>query len=233
MRIKKRSVKTEVDMMRFVVSWLRDQKWEVFQEVQFGGSRCDIVARQGGVLWCIEGKMVLNLQVVAQAIHWRPYANYISIAVPLRQKNDMANDIFRWKGIGILLVNNLTEQEWHCPIIEDVRPRLWRKIGGRLAKNLYAESKDYAEAGNAQSKFWSPFKNTVREIHQALGHAQLHGMTTRELVNAIHHHYHCASTARSSLHKWLNEGVIDGVVGVGSPLRWYLKQCEPKPVEER
>lgn len=233
-------MKSEVELLRPVVQWLRDQRWEVFQEVATGyGPRCDIVARQGPVLWAIEGKMSLNFQVLGQIWHWRPFAHYISIVVPkgkwmMRSAYgcEVISDLLRWRGIGCLYVENLSddEREYHCAVHEYVKPRLHRRIQGKLEKYLVAESQNYAEAGNAESKFWSPFKNTVAEIHRSLKAAGDHGLTMRDLVENIHHHYHCSSTARSCLNQWFNKGIVPDVTRVDNsrPTRW---KYQPKIVD--
>ena len=237
-------MKKETDLAAAVVAYLRDLGWDVHQEVGFQyGPRADIVAVRGPVLLVVEAKTTFGLSVIAQADRWCGHANLVSVAVPRSWRgggtHGVAANICRDWGIGVLEVmggeghrdqgqyvnGQYVTADWR--VEELVAPRLVRRVtssGNTLRSKLCTETQTYAEAGNNDGKFWSPFKATVAEIHRAL--KERPGLTTRELVDAIKHHYHAASTARSCLPQWLRYKKIPGVRGEGDrPMRWYLGEA--------
>ena len=227
-------MKKETELAAAVVAYLRDLGWDVHQEVGFQyGPRADIVAVRGPLLLVAEAKTAFGLSVIAQADHWIGHANLVYVAVPRGWRtHGLAASICRDRGIGVLEVMGGAGHgdqggyaDWR--VQELVAPRLQRSVtssGHTLRSKLCAETRTYAEAGNNEGKFWSPFKATVAEIHRAL--KERPGLTTRELVDAIKHHYHAASTARSCLPQWLRYKKIPGVRGEGDrPMRWYLGEA--------
>lgn len=215
------------DLAAAVVAHLRDLHWDVHQEVGGPyGARADIVAVQGSLLYVVETKTTLGLAVIGQALHWLARAHYVSVAVPWNRRvgpeRHCAERILREWGIGLMTVT-LSEYEG-SRVREEVSPRLWRRIPldgtARLRAMLNDGTRTYAKAGNADGKFWSPFKETVRQVQQTVHQAP--GITTRELVGSIRHHYSTDRTARSTLLRWLWLGKIPGVRGEGErPVRWF------------
>ena len=80
----KRCKMKETDIAKPVVSWLQDQGWTVYQEVEVKerGARADIVAIIEPKIWVIEVKRSYGLGVLEQALSWRSLSHYVSIAVP-------------------------------------------------------------------------------------------------------------------------------------------------------
>lgn len=231
----------ETELAAAVVAYLRDLEWDVHQEVGHNyGPRADIVAVRGPLLWVIEAKTSFSLSVIAQAEHWRGHANLVSVAVPRhggdRPSRDIASQICTTWGIGVLEVaggvghrdqggyqsGQYVAADWR--VYEAYAPTLQRvttESGRWLRTKLCDQTRTYAAAGNNEGKFWSPFKATIAEIHRAL--KETPGLTTKELVKAIRHHYASDSSARGCLPRWLSYGKIPGVRVEGqSPLRWYL-----------
>jgi hypothetical protein len=218
----------EIDLAAAVVRHLQDLHWDVHQEVGGPyGARADIVAVQGPLLYVVETKTTLGLAVIGQAYHWLARAHYVSVAVPWGRRvspdRQCAERILGEWGIGLLIVS-LSELYDGSRVHEEVAPRLWRRIPrdgtDRLREFLNDGTRTYAQAGNAEGKFWSPFKETVRQVQQAVHHRP--GITTRELIDSIRHHYSTDRTARSVLLRWLWLGKIPGVRGVGErPVRWF------------
>ena len=102
--MKKLTFKSEVKLAEKVIEYLQDLKWEVYQEVTIHGQIADIVAIQNGLIWIIECKKSLSLDVIAQAEHWTHYANYVSVAVPKTYRNNngrqFAYKVLKQYGIG-------------------------------------------------------------------------------------------------------------------------------------
>lgn len=194
-----------------LVAWLREQRWEVYQEVQVstGGPRADVVATQGPVLWAIEVKASLGLAVLEQAEGWIGHANYVSVATPTTRRRSFIGRIASDLGIGILSIGDINGDGRDWRVSECERPRLCRRTTGRLRGALREEHKTFAPAGNATSSYWSPWKATCREVASfTRAHS---GCTLKELVTGIRHHYSSTATARSSLAKWIEGGHVEGV----------------------
>ena len=73
----------ETDVGQAVVAHLEAQGWAVYPEVELqrGPSGiADIVAVRGQVVWVVECKVRLTLDLLRQAWRWRGFANLISVA---------------------------------------------------------------------------------------------------------------------------------------------------------
>jgi hypothetical protein len=159
-RSKRTVFKSETDLARQVVLWLQDQNWEVYQEVDMGGV-ADIVAVQGPLTWVIECKLSMGIALMEQAAGWIGQANYVSVAIPYVRHNVFCRRVLKWLGIGILEVaadTSYRTDQHGSAVKEETRPRLSRKVKGKLRAALCEAHKTYAEAGNNQGRRWSPFK---------------------------------------------------------------------------
>lgn len=214
-----------------VVAHMRDLGWDVHQEVGWaGGPRADIVATRGALVAVVEVKMSLGLAVIAQAAYWQSWAHYCWVAAPAARRygstheRTMAERILREWGIGLYEVSVAMLQWEENRVRETIPPRLHRRIAygqwDRLRAQLNDGTRTYAAAGNAEGKFWSPFRDTCERARKIVEDTP--GLTTREVVSALgKHHYGSDSAARGALAKWLMAGRIPGVRGDGRPLRWY------------
>ncbi|MFQ5915558.1 MAG: hypothetical protein ACE5JS_20500 [Nitrospinota bacterium] len=150
--------------------------------------------------------MTASLDVVAQANHWHHYAHYVSVAlppVPRRKGRLVFEELLAWKGIGLLSVG-------FDSVSERVAPRLHRRIiEHRLAAVLSEEHRIYAKAGNSLNRYWTPFKATCDEVLRVV--RQRPGLTMKELLPRIRHHYCSVASARNALSVWIREGKIQGV----------------------
>ena len=199
----------ETDLSAKVVEWLQDQRWEVYQEVKFGGwaygQRCaDIVAVNGPIMWIIECKTSCSLAVIEQAHRWIRTANMVSIAVP--KQNNFSEHVCRAFGIGII---SLCKHVCDIGVSENVRPKLWRFSTKRYRDKLEPEHKTFAKAGTSSGKSWTPFTRTCREVLNAVNRQP--GLSIKDLIKGIDHHYNTASTARASLKLWIEKGKVPGV----------------------
>jgi hypothetical protein len=199
---------SETELGRKVVSYLVSEGWEVFQEVQYSSHtrRADIVARRGSIVWVIELKNSLSLDVISQAMEWTGWAHLISVAVPSITKwtggRYLGERILKEKGIGLITVEFLVFRcEWGR---FDRKPQLLP----RLQKALIDERKTYAEAGS-QHNYYTSFRATTDKLRKYLGKAG--EATMKEIVEQIDHHYNSDSTARACLTRWIKEGVIEGI----------------------
>jgi hypothetical protein len=210
----------ETELASLVIDYMRGLKWDAYQEVQGPGGRADIVLTQGPFLGVVETKRHMELRLLEQAQSWTAYSHLTWAAVwkPKRNHSFFLTDICRtYLGIGLLLVSKRKKT-----VAEVVKPKLQRKaMVGQVRRLLEPEHKHFAEAGNDQNQYWSPFKRTVREIQNLV--MDKPGIRLGDAVRIIQHHYTTSSTARNCIATWLRKGIIDGVEAhlVGRHLELY------------
>jgi len=199
---------TEMDLAAQVIEWLEDQKWEIYQEVSlgYGNAVVDIVALRDGITWAIETKLSLSLALLEQAHNLIWYSNYVSIAIP--QKNTVkghkiAGIIMAQFGIGKIVVQYGQLYERHQPKLHRIRETV------SIKRFLNDTQKTYSQAGNSEGSYWSPFKDTCRQVKEFV--SKHPGATLKEIIDGVKHHYASDNTARSSLAKWIETGVIEGL----------------------
>lgn len=190
---------TETELAKEVIDNLTLWGWEIYQEVEGPGGRCDIVAKRGKIQWAIECKLSFGFPVLEQAFNWRRYAHYSSVAVPSAPGSfSLAHKVCETQGIGILRVLFNSNQ-----VDELLKPSLNRH-GGKL--KLYEEQKTFCEAGGNQGGHWTPFKRTKRELIDKVRITP--GIEFNQLIKAIDHHYGTFSTAKSCLRGFIGSSVI-------------------------
>lgn len=93
---------------------------------------------------------------------------------------------------------------------ELVRPRLFRKktMVGKfynefIGRNIAAlnDGMKFAEPGNNEAKFWSPWRQTMTDVKEFL--KEHPGSTMKEIAAGVTHHYATDRAARSALMQWL------------------------------
>jgi hypothetical protein len=212
----------ETDVAVSVIEYLRGSGWDVYQEIEpwSGGAIADIVAQRHGLLWIVECKTTLGLAVLGQAWDWSHMgaAHFVSVAAPWSRPRPSGSDnvlthVLLHTGIGVLRVDPerfhgdaRDVREWKEPKLNRWarKSRSYRAI----RKCLTDTTRDYAEAGNANGKRWTPFQETCDRIRATVSRGP---MTLRALVESIHHHYRTDATAKSALRQWLRAGAIRGV----------------------
>ena len=214
--------RTEAEIAEPVVQWLEDAGWEVYQEVasSYDGPVYDIVAKKDTEVWTIEVKTRFSAGVVAQA--WSAKHNWhgdrFSVATPpLRyfrasRVQQFLKSVCIDQGIGILevrLVDDLIEPRFEVKELVQARPD--QRCARTFADKLHERQKDFAKAGNAKSKRWSPFQQSC--INLATAALGMPGMRINDLVMCFKHHYQSDAAAAGSLRKWVEMKRIRGVVG--------------------
>ncbi|MGL6195933.1 MAG: hypothetical protein ACRC2T_14050 [Thermoguttaceae bacterium] len=102
----------EADFACVIAEWLREQGYEVFCEVTYGGRsgrRIDIVVKDGCEYWAVEVKTSAGLEVLEQAYHWKKDFHYVYVAVPEGRrkgkaggKNRFFQEVAKKFGIGVI-----------------------------------------------------------------------------------------------------------------------------------
>ena len=213
--------RTEAEVAAVILPWLKDQKWEVWQEVRHfcTGPRADLVARRDGILWVIESKMTICLTLLDQAVEWTKWAHYVSVLVPRpRSKRGYTKPhsyagrfMLEHFGIGLLMAHPPSLVGTHPGrVSEEKRPQLRRRaFTDHLAEALKEIPPNHAPAGNAEQKYYTPYRATCEAVQQ---YVKLHpGCTLKEVFDKVDHHYRSSATARSSMAKWIRMGKVPGV----------------------
>jgi hypothetical protein len=206
---------SEEDFAATVVGWLKALHWTVYQEVEAHrhGSIADIVAVQGPVVWIVETKLAFNPEVLWQATQWAQHAHYVSVAVPsLGRRNERYNLLKRYalqNGIGVLHASTYDKKEYDFS--EEVEPEFVRRPGmlDRVKNALRPEHLTYAKAGNADGRRYTPWKATCDAVRRAV--EEKPGITMKECIDGMKHHYSSNASARNSMAKWIDAGKVDGV----------------------
>lgn len=198
----------ETDLAKHVVDWLAADDWDVYQEVQPGrlAHVADIVAVRRGMMWVIECKLTLSLEVIGQAEHWRRLANWSSVAVPRAKRHssrEAATRVCRLLGVGMLTVDRGGSVRCDLPPAMNRVPVDW------LRRAVDEGHKTAAQAGTNGGGRYTPFRRTCE--HLAWYVAKHPGCSLKDAVDATRHHYASDSTARSCLAKWIELGRVAGV----------------------
>jgi hypothetical protein len=197
----------EVALGAAVVRWLDGLGWDVYQEVEGGPGRADVVAVARTArpmrVWVIECKVTLGLALLEQAARWIGKAHYVSVASPARRPRALVDEVLAWKGIGALRV--ASER-----VAQPLRPQLRRAADTRpLLAALRPEHKLCAPAGSTAGGQFTPFRATCRAL-AALAREEP-GIPFAEALRRVPTHYASKASARSSLRRWIREGIVPGV----------------------
>ena len=214
--------KSETELARVVVRYMRDHGWEVWQEVD---GFYDLLGTKNGQLWGIETKLHFGTAVLAQA--WRRGASlhWVSVAVPAGPKDKLQRSfllkVARDNGIGVLRVQDPYAYGSKASVTERVPPKLKRARGAdRLLARLGAIPQDYAEAGTNRGGYWTSFKGTCERVVAFVGSHP--GCTVKEVVETVPTHYASKASARARLTLMCESGVVDvRAVRDGTVLRLY------------
>jgi hypothetical protein len=177
---------SEKELAVSVIEAMRQWHWEIYQEVIYGGGRCDIVGKCGNLLWAVECKTTFSLAVIEQAYNARFHAHYSSVAVPTQ--NNFAEHICRQLGIGAIHCKGYADP------VERVKPKLNRRP---MLFKLVDDQKTSGEAGSQNSDYYTPFRKTVKNL---IGYVSRHeGCHFDEALKEIDYHYHTFGSAKSCL----------------------------------
>jgi hypothetical protein len=160
----------ETDLFPPLKAWLEERGYEVYTEVQSTqtGGRADIVAVNGPVVSVVEMKVTLSLELIGQAVRWRPFANHIYIAVPSskqRRRSEYALHLLRREGIGLLEV---MEHSYGTPVQNFTKPVFNRRINDHIRKSLVEQHKELP-GGHAGGGYVTPYKLTIDRVKEYLG----------------------------------------------------------------
>lgn len=192
----------ETDLAAKVVSWLQDQHWEVYQEVQFRrqGGVADIVAVRHNIMWIIESKTSYGFAVLEQATRWM--VHYRSVAVPFHRRQDRDYRVAElYYRVGVIGVSDWGD------VSEIVAPPLMYR-DNNFVKDYLCEltelHKTYAKAGSQSGNHLTPYKQTMMEVRKVI--EQNPGCTLKFLHDTLGNmHYWSKQSFMGSLIKALED----------------------------
>ena len=213
----------ETELAEPVIDWLQIQNWNVYQEVEFVhlGGVADICAERHGILWIIETKTAMSIEVLRQASGWP--VHYRSIAVP-KAINSYKRDYFvarDYYGVGVIEV---LENDIH----EAGRPPLYlknHKMAKRLLSQLSELHKTYCKAGSKGGGHLTPYKMTMIDVKNTL---QRHPGCTVDDLFKIHGpmHYANKSSFKGNILKCLEDFEHDWcrIDKTSRPYKLFIKE---------
>ena len=204
---------TEVELAAVVVDWLRGLGFIVYQEVQVKshGRSADIVARRSGIVWVIEAKLSLSLDVVEQALKWAGNAHYVAVAVPKGHRRhtslldgNLMSEVLEWKGVGLILADG------DGSVVEQQHPKIHRRANTAVITSALTERHEtFASAGNADGQRYTPFRRTCDNLADIA--AGWPGIQFKAALERLRHHYPTEQAAERFLFEAGTNGKIPGV----------------------
>ena len=201
----------ETDLAAKVVEWLGAQHWEVYQEVKIKGSIADIVGIQNNLVWIIECKTSLSLSLICQAIEWKRYSHFVSVAAPVNKNRFSksrygAEKILKQYGIGMIDVR-MDREEINIP---QTKPALNRKAMSDIVKKSLNDNQKTAAPAGSQGGYWTPFQETSRATTRLVN--KYPGISLKDLIEKLSHHYASDKTAKACVRHWIEKKIIKGIV---------------------
>jgi len=194
-------VMSEAELAKHFIEYF-SEGYEIFQEVPAYGV-IDFVAKQGAINIAVEVKKNLNFQVIEQAFFNRSYCTYSYIAVPAVKSHHFGHKICQEYGIGVLEYRERGFME-NRNVFEVVKPKITRPT--RLFKLKLEDYMKQSVAGSQNNRV-TAFGNTVNEM---VKYIQRHpGCTLKNCLENIDFHWSSISAAKSSVRKWISNGVIN------------------------
>jgi len=210
--------KTEAEFAADLVTYLEQQGFEVFKEVNCGSGHADLVVRFGYVTWAIETKLSLTLDLLCQAYNRRREFWFTSIATPSRERFDahwILTDFMRENGIG-WLAGGKSRYSDGLHFRENMAPRINRALEARRAFAKYGrkgvrfhELQKGLIAGARSGGQKSGFQLTNHDIVEFI---RKHGpQKPKDIAEGVAHHYTTPKAFLAGIMRALYGRYLDGV----------------------
>lgn len=214
--------KTEQEMAEVVIKHLERTGWEVWQEVQIhpGTPIADIVARKEDETIIVECKRSFGYRLISDGMNWLGYADRVCIAYPMRKFGDK-----RTERAAAFMINLYNLEEWK--VTKDyvntgaIKYQKNRNGKEQLLGVLCDEHKEWAKAGSQNARRVSDFQITCAHLEKYVRTNP--GITLKEAVPEIAHHYAHDNSALGALSKLIASGDVRGIKceGVGRNMNLY------------
>ena len=214
----KRYPMTEPDLAAKVVKFYEANGYEVSQEVQLvqGGPRADIVAkhRESGVLHVVECKLTLSFDLIAQALHWIPYASKVYVAVPKAKASPGRNAA--WNAL-VALSLGAYEVESLWPVDEGRRPAVVEVVQApdgstrnpALQRALQPGHQTHAKAGTNRGGHYTRYVQTIEALTAFV--AAHPGDSLRACLSQCDHHWSSIAAGIQRLTELSTLGKLQGL----------------------
>lgn len=208
---------SEQDVAAIVVAWLEHMGADVYQEVTVRGGVADIVARIGAETWIVEVKTSLSLALLTQAYERRRLCHRVYVAAPYTRNIRDVGELAKAIGIGLLVIYT-GDFGWESSRYDYGQPKVeqlvdscrWNRRPVELTSRLVPEHKTHAKAGAlGAGGRWTPWRNTCEQLARVVRNAP--GISLKDAIADIRHHYASNAGARASLRRWIDEGKVEGV----------------------
>lgn len=188
-------------------AWLEARGLEVYAEVVFRDGRIDLVGVDATRLVTVEVKVSFGIAVLEQAARWRDYATETWVAVPRHVAQGFGAEVCRTMNLGLFGVDAAEPWErrpWNAG--EDVAP-VWKHsvviepvptvphLAHKLRAALFPEQRDSIPGTNGGHA--TKFTRTAQRLAELV--AAEPGITLKDAVGRIDHHYSTKAAAVSSL----------------------------------
>ncbi len=183
---------TEIELAKIIIYFFNDG-YEIFCEV----FNVDIIATCKPIMISIEVKTSLNVKVVEQAYRNLNIYHYSYIAVPKPKQMNFLEKVCLDYGIGIIIYDEKSDF-----VYIKTKPKLNRHVKYVEIDPIYKNFTAGAKSGMTMTLFKLTIENIVRYLERN-GDTKLN-----KLLSQDHYHYSNIGSAKSSLIKWCNNGLI-------------------------
>lgn len=213
---------TEEQLAERVVAYLESCGHDVYQEVECVSGVADIVALvgPGRELWIVECKTSWSWALLEQCLDRKRSAARVFAAAPAPYRHGR---VFADLGIGAILVDS--ERVMHhgdLPARVSADPRHGQALRRKLREGHKTHAKAGSQGGGGR---YTPFVATCDELRKVVRATP--GITLKAAVEETRHHYSSHATARASLAKWIEKGIVPGVrADVADGLRLFPTEAK-------
>lgn len=200
----------ESDLFPPVKAWLEEKGYEVYSEVSSAsaGGRADVVAVSGPAVAVVEMKLSLTLDLIAQALRWKLFSNYIYIAIPRgksRRLSGYVQNLLRREGIGLIEVDfpERTRYLRRTEVYNPVKCRFHRRIDDHLRESLTDKHKQLP-GGHAGGGYVTNYSQTIDRVKDYLEYrARGEWASMSQILDHCETHYASPkSSLAAALRKW-------------------------------
>ena len=189
----------ENDLAKIGKEWIESKGYEVYSEVlhHIGTKRADMICVKDDYYINIETKMSMNLTLFEQTFFWKDKVHESYLLIPSKRKiNWFGIQLAKDLGVGILIYR---------------RGEIIEHTSSSVCKNpdlpqLYEQQKN-SNPGTKEGGYVTPFKITKELLIEYI--KENDECSLLNAIKNIDHHYSSNYSAKKSLHKLINIGVVE------------------------
>lgn len=214
-------MKLESELAAHVIEWLTSDRWECYCEVPLSSGRADIVAVRGSVVWIVETKLRLNMELMNQCRdRLRAPCNGVLAVYGRRAKGQE----FAFQTLATHWGFGMAYCFGPRMVVMDHVPPLRRVKTAKTLALLRPEMKTNVAGTNGA--YWTPFKKLVEELRIDLREAPLRELTGLECMKR--YKMRAPAANRRALTDYLGRGLVPGWgLEKRDGLLWAVKEPTP------